>query len=120
MAGKIVGGILFAFTLLIVSPFAYAQEEPGDFEIAGLELEKLLNLGSGLLAAGLFIATAIAYQRTGNKRLPYVSAAFLLFAIKGFLTSHELFMEEWPFVDPFASALNFAIILCFFIGIVKK
>ena len=102
-----------------VSSLAFA-EEADDLEILGFEVEKLLNLGSGFLAAGLFTATSLAYKRTGNKRLIYVSAAFFLFAVKGFLTSHELFFEEWHWVDPTASFLNFAILLSFFFGVMKK
>ena len=91
-----------------------------DIQFAGFELEELLNLGAGLLALALFVITVVAYNRTENKRLVYVSIAFLLFSVKGFLTSHELFFNELQLIDPLASALNFAIILCFFLGVVKN
>ena len=114
--------MLIAMSLIIsilYSSVAFAQELD-DFSIGGLELEKVLNLGSGILATALLAVTWIAFQKTKNKRLLYVSAAFLLFAVKGFLTAHELFFEEWPLVDPIASLLNFGIILCFFFGVMKK
>ena len=119
MKSKILFCIVFAIMLIQLSSFVLAVEGD-DLEIFGLEVEKLLNFGSGLLATGLFIATSFAYKRTRNKRLIYVSMAFLLFAVNGFLTSHELFFQEWSWVDPVASALNFAILLSFFFGIIKK
>ena len=111
--------VIAALLMIQLSSSALA-EEMDDPALFGLEIEKLLNLGSGMLAAALFIVTLIACKRTGQKRLQYVSAAFALFAIKGFLTAHELFVEEWSWVDPTASALNFAILLAFFIGMLKK
>ena len=119
MKNKIIFCVIFAVLLMQFSFVALAQED-GDLEFFGLEAEKLLNLGSGLLATALFGLTLIVYKRNKNKRLLYVSAAFLLFAIKGFLQSHELFIEELPWVDPIASFLNFAILLSFFFGVLKK
>ena len=108
MKNKIVFYIILVSLLTNLASFVFAEEmgDLDDIEVLGFELEKLLNLGSGLLATGLFIATSLAYKRTGNKRLIYVSAAFLLFAVKGFLTSHELFFGEWPWVDPIASSMT--------------
>ena len=119
MKDKIAIYLILALFFANIPSFALA-EEADDLMVAGFELEKLLNLGSGLLAIGLFTATSLAYRRTKNKRLIYVSAAFLLFAAKGFLTSHELFFKEWLWVDPTASFLNFAILLSFFFGVMKK
>lgn len=116
------GVLVFIFVQLSL---VGAVEESGDFddwEIFGFEVEKLLNLGSGLLATGLFSVTMLAYKRTKRKKLLCVGIAFLLFAIKGFLTSSELFFGEevGVWVDPTASVLNFAILVSFFLGLVKK
>ncbi|MDP3765645.1 MAG: hypothetical protein Q8R04_03965 [Nanoarchaeota archaeon] len=119
MKNRIVFYTILVLLLTTISSFVFA-EEADDLMVAGFELEKLLNFGSGLLATGLFTATLLAYRRIKNKRLIYVSAAFLLFAVKGFLTSHELFFKEWQWVDPIASVLNFAILLSFFFGVIKK
>jgi len=97
-----------------------AEEESLDFAVLGFELEKLLNLGSGLLATFLFYLTASAYRRHPKQRLIYVAVAFLLFAIKGFLTSLEIFSIEWNWIDPASSLLNFGILLSFFYGVIKK
>lgn len=113
--------ITIFFFLFLLSFTTIADEgEKDDITIFNLELEKVLSFGSGILAAVLLYLTTIAYQRTQNKRLKYVSIAFALFAIKGFLIAHELFFEEWSFVDPLAILLDFAILLTFFFGIIKK
>lgn len=106
--------------MLIQLPILVLAEESGDILVGGFELEKLLNLGSGLLAIALFILTLYAYKRNKNKRLLYVSVAFLLFAVKGILISMEIFFGDWVWVDPVASILDFAILLSFFFGILKK
>ncbi len=105
--------------MLLVIPTALAEEQD-DWTLFGIEGEKLFNLGSGLLATALFCLTVIAYRRTRQQRLAWVSLAFLLFAAKSLLTSAELFFGEWYFVDPVSAALDFAILLSFFCGIVRK
>lgn len=110
--------LISIFLIVLTIPLVFAED--GDWEIFDLEVEKLLNLGSGILATALCIVTLSAYKTTGRKRLLYVSLAFALFAIKGFLTSTELFFEEWVWIDPLASMLNFGILLAFFAGILKK
>jgi len=110
---------LIAMLLLSAIP-VFAQEENDDWQLFGLEGEKLFNLGSGILSTILFALTFIAYKRTKQSRLLYVSFAFLLFAVKGYLGAHELFFEEMAWVDPTAAVLNFAILLSFFWGIMRK
>ncbi len=114
--------LLSLFLILLTLPLVFAQEseEAGDLEIFDIEVEKLLNLGSGLLATALCIVTLFAYQTTKRNRLLWVSIAFALFAIKGYITAIELFGIELVWIDPFASMLNFGILLAFFAGILKK
>ena len=117
----IIIGIVLALALVQLSTATFAQVSPdGDLQVAGLEVEKLLNFGSGMLAAVLFALTILAYKKSKKDKLLYVSFAFLLFAIKGFLTSTELFFGEYEWVDPVASFLNFGILLSFFLGVLKK
>lgn len=113
---------LLSITILIILLFSSSvlAEEQDDISIGGLELEKLANLASGVLALVLFIITFLAYKNSDNKRLVYISLAFLLFSIKGLLTSHELFSNEISWIDPLASFLDFAIILSFFFGVIRK
>jgi hypothetical protein len=105
--------------LLSVTPLVLA-EDSDEKKVFNLELEKLLNLGSGLLAAILSALTFISYNRSNNKRLLFVAIAFMLFAAKSFLIGVEIFFGEWSWVDHVASISDFAILLIFFMGIIKK
>ena len=108
------------FLLLLATTIVSAAEENDDWKLFGLEGEKLFNLGSGILATILFGLTFLAYKRTKQKRLLYVTLAFFLFAIKALLGAHELFIEEIPWTEPTAAVLQFGILLSFFYGITKK
>lgn len=112
---------LIAFIFFLFVPFVIAQEsEGGDIELLGLELEKLLYLINGLIALILFVVAFMAYKRDGRKRLLFVSIAFLLLAVKGFLLSSELFIFDIGIIDPIAVILEFLAILSFFFGVLKK
>ncbi len=111
--------ILFAIILLSFS-FSVFAEDGDEVEMFGFELEKLLNIGSSILAVVLSILTLISFKRTGNKRLLYVGIAFMLFAVKSFLVGAEIFFGEWLWVDHFASIADFAILFSFFLGLLKK
>ena len=120
MKNIIVRMSLLLSMMVFLSATVFAGEENDDLSVFGLEVEKLLNLGTGLLALGVLVPTVLAYRRTENKRLLFVSIAFLLFAVRALVTAHELILDEIPWIDPVASALNFAIILFFFLGVLKK
>ena len=112
---------LIPVVLILLFSNSFAFLSFGDeITVFGLELEKLLNLLSGLLSLALMALTLMAYRRTGNRRLLFVSLAFLLFAVKGFLNGSEVFLGEWIFIDPVSSVLDFAILLSFFAGILGK
>jgi uncharacterized membrane protein YhfC len=106
--------------LFIVSVTAVMAEEEDDLEIGGLEVEKLLNVGSGILATVLCVLTLSAYKRVKNRRYLFVAIAFLLFAVKAFLMGSELIFDEWGWIDPITGILDFGILASFFAGIMKK
>jgi len=114
--------VILMLLLVIQLPlFVFAQEDGlEDLEIYGLEVEKLLNLGSGLLAAILFIFTILAFKRTKRDKLIYISIAFLLFSVKSLMMGLEIFIDEIPGVDPLTAILDFVILLSFFFGVIKK
>ena len=114
--------LLYAIAFLVISqlPISVLAEESKDVIVSGIELDKLFNFGSALLATTLFALTLFAYNRDKNQRLLYVSIAFLLFAIKGFLFSAEILLGDTSWIDPLANVLDFAILLCFFFGIIKR
>ncbi len=111
---------LFYLIIIILISMPVFAAEGGDVFIKGLELDKVLNFGSALLATILFILIVIAYNRNKNQRLLYVSIAFLLFAVKGYILSLGLLLGDLGWVDPVANLLDFAILLSFFFGIIKK
>ena len=107
--------MLFAF------PLVFAQEsEFEDPVIFGLEVEKLLFFISAHLALALAVLTLIAYLRTKKLRLIFITSAFFLFSAKLFLLSLELFIDEIAWIDIVAAFFDFAILLAFFYGVIKK
>jgi uncharacterized membrane protein YccC len=106
--------------LLFVLSATTVVAEDDDLEIFGLEVEKLLNVGSGILATVLCILTLVAYRRVNNRRYLFVAIAFLLFAVKAFLMGSELVFDEWEWIDPVIGILDFGILASFFAGILNR
>ena len=123
MKSKIIS-LTFVFFILIsfLSIQVLAQSTDGkDVLFHGTELDNIITLFSSIIAVILFVFTFIAYKRTGRNKLIYVAAAFLLFAIKGFIQTSDMFITysiNW--IDPIATILDFAVLLLFFFGIIKK
>jgi hypothetical protein len=86
---------------------------------SGLDLESLIIIVSSILAVALFIISLLAYWRDKRIRLLFVTGAFFLFAIKGFLVViGDNPGESW--IDTGAPLLDFGILLLFFLGLIKK
>ena len=105
--------------MLLFFPFVSAAD-PDELTVFGLEAEKVLSLGSSVVALVLAGLTFMAYRATKKQRLVYVSLAFFLFGVRTFLIGAELFFGEWSWVDPTANVLDFIILATFFIGIMRK
>ena len=115
--------IVCIFALLALNAYADSNvTEQGDINIfTRIALDDLITLASSVLAIVLFALTFIAYRRSGRSKLAYVSAAFFLYAVKGFINASDLFLPvKSAWADPTANFLDFAILLCFFIGIMRK
>jgi len=118
--------LIFAFVILALIQlpiFALAIEKVDEFEdptIFGLEVEKLLAFAGANLAIVLSLITFLAYYRTKKARLMFVAFAFLLFSAKLFLISSELLFDEAAWIDIASAILDFAILLSFFYGIIRK
>ena len=120
MEKRIIGSFIFLiFIFSFFSSIAMAQEGD-DILISGIELDKILALINAWIALFLFIISFIAYRRDERKRFFYVSLAFLLFAIKSFLISSELFIPDIGWIDPAATVLEFGTLLSFFYGVLRK
>jgi len=124
MKNKIYALLPVLFVLVIMSSLVLAAEEgedENDLQAFGIGIDELITLGSSILAVTTFAITAISYKRDGRKKLLYVAIAFLLFAVKGFLIASDIFFpNKTGWVDPTANFLDFAILLSFFFGIIKK
>ncbi len=110
--------IIIIFTFLPSIIAADIKEE--DKMFLGLELDKLLSFINGIIALLLFIITFISYKRDGRSRLLYISVAFLIFSIKSFLVSSELFNFNIIWIDPLSIILELLVLLFFFYGVIKK
>lgn len=118
--------IFIVGTLIILSsivlPLVSAKEvNDASYLKSGIDLNGLITIGSSILAIILFVITFIAYKRDGRKRLLYVSIAFFLFAVKGVLISIDALLPlKLTWTDPLGNFLDFAILLSFFFGVMKK
>ena len=112
--------IISIFIALILSSSLQAQEDAGDYMVKGLELEKILSLVNGFLAVILFIISFFAYRRDGRSRFSLVSIAFLLFSLKSFLISSELFIPEMMWIEPISIMLEFFVLIFFFWGVIRR
>ncbi len=121
---------IFLFIALILSSFFVLAVEQKDtlnneenelVTSSGIEIDNLVTFVASIMALVLFGLVYAAYKRDGRKRLLYVAAAFLLFAIKGIMMTSDIFYpQKAGWVDLGASLLDFGILLSFFIGILKK
>ena len=117
---------LVLFSLHFVQGIAVSEvteETEKEISVSGFGLEEILTIATSMLAIGLFVLTFIAYQRDGRKRLIFVTLAFFLYSLKGILlvlSDLSIFQATAIWIDPTAGILEFAILICFFLGILKK
>ena len=81
-----------------------------------------LEIGIGIVSLILFGLAITAYKNTGIKKILFAAAAFGLFAIQLLVDALEDsmgFLEE-EVVDIFIPLITFAILILFFVAIVKK
>jgi len=90
--------------------------------IEELDIAELLKLGSGLFALVLLSISLLAYYRSRQRRLLFVSGAFGLYFIKIITENLDLFIPNlensvWELLLAF---INFIILLLFFLAIIKR
>jgi formate hydrogenlyase subunit 3/multisubunit Na+/H+ antiporter MnhD subunit len=124
---KILG--LIAFSLLLLSPSVSAFVKNGlivsgnnlDGGSIEIEIEAIISFASSILAVFLLVVSFLAYKRDKRRRLLFVLAAFLLFAIKGVLFTLGEVISGLPLnLEPIALFLDFGILMLLFAGIVKE
>lgn len=87
----------------------------------GLDIESLIIIVSSILAVALFIISLLSYWRDRRRRLLFVTGAFFLFAVKGFLVViGDYSVPGISWIDTGAPLLDFGILLLFFLGLIKK
>jgi hypothetical protein len=111
---------LSLLTILILPTILSQLGENEEIKALGFDLEELLSFVNGIIALILFLIAFIAYRVDGRKRILFVSIAFLLFSIKSFLDSSELFGTEIESLGAIAVILEFLVLMVFFFGVVKK
>jgi hypothetical protein len=86
-------------------------------------LESIILAAIGIFSLLLLALSILAYRRTGLKKIIYAAIAFSLFAIQLILGSLEEaidFLEEPPIGDILISSMTLAILVLFFMAIVRK
>jgi hypothetical protein len=86
-------------------------------------LESVILAAIGIFSLLLLVLSILAYRRTGLKRIIYAAIAFSLFAIQlimGFLEETIGFLEEPPIGDILTASMTLAILVMFFLAIVKR
>lgn len=81
-----------------------------------------LEIGIGIVSIVLFALAITAYRNTGIKKILFAAAAFGLFAIQLLVDALEGsmgFLSE-EMADIFVPLITFAILILFFVAIVKK
>jgi len=81
-----------------------------------------LEIGIGIVSLILFALAITAYKNTGIKKILFAAAAFALFTVQLLIDALEDlmgFLEE-QIVDIFIPLITLAILILFFVAIVKK
>ena len=81
-----------------------------------------LEIGIGIVSLILFSLAITAYKNTGIKKILFAAAAFALFTVQLLIDALEDsigFLEEEA-VDIFIPLITLAILILFFVAIIKK
>lgn len=86
-------------------------------------IESAILAATGIFSLLLLALSILAYRRTGLRKIIFAAIAFSLFAIQLFLGSlEETFgiLEEPPIGDILTASMTLAILVMFFLAIVRK
>ena len=86
-------------------------------------LESIILAATGVFSLLLLALSILAYKRTGIKKIIFAAIAFSLFAIQLILESLEEslgILEDPPIGDILSSSLTLAILVLFFLAIVRR
>jgi Na+/glutamate symporter len=86
-------------------------------------IESIILAATGVFSLLLLALSILAYKRTGIRKIIYAAIAFSLFAIQLILESLEEslgILEDPPIGDILSSSLTLAILVLFFLAIVRR
>jgi hypothetical protein len=116
--GPEVLALFFVFLeLLLQSDIAEGEEEWYD------SIESIIQAAIGIFSLLLLGLSIMAYRRTGLKKIIFAAIAFSLFAIQLILEALEEtigILEEPPIGDILSASMTLAILVLFFLAIVRK
>ncbi len=87
--------------------------------IEGSNFDNAVHLATVLLSLALFGISLLSYIRSKKPKFIYICSAFLLFAIKEIVTTYAILIAPTPFLVGLTHIMTFAILILFFIGVVK-
>jgi hypothetical protein len=108
--------LFFAFSGLFLQTELFEEEW---YE----SIESVILAATGVFSLLLLALSILAYRRTGLKKIIFAAIAFSLFAIQLILESLEEsfgILEEPPVGDILSSSMTLAILVLFFLAIVRK
>jgi hypothetical protein len=79
-------------------------------------LESAILAATGIFSLLLLALSILAYRRTGLRKIIFAAIAFSLFAIQLIIGS----LEETPIGDILTASMTLAILVMFFLAIVRK
>ena len=85
-------------------------------------VESAIHAIIGVFSLLLLALSILAYKRTGLKKLIFAAIAFSLFAVQLLLESIEetFLFGDLPIMDILSSSMTLAILVLFFLAIVRK
>jgi hypothetical protein len=113
-----------ALTLFFVFAGLFPQADiaEGEEELYD-SIEGAIQAAIGIFSLLLLGLSILAYRRTGLKKIIFAAIAFSLFAIQLILESLEEtigILEESPIGDILSASMTLAILILFFLAIVRK
>ena len=116
----IIGGgkISILLSSLLILPFSGLFLQTELFDGVESAIQAIIGVFSLLLLA----LSILAYKRTGLKKVIFAAIAFSLFAVQLLLESIEetFLLGDLPIMDILSSSMTLAILILFFLAIVRK
>jgi hypothetical protein len=109
--------MLIAFSGIFLQTEVFEEDEWYD------SIESVIQAAIGIFSLLLLALSISAYRRTGLKKIIFAAIAFSLFAIQLILEALEEtigILEEPPIGDILSASMTLAILVLFFLAIVKR